>query len=58
MRRENWLHFHGERDSRLGREITAELRAAFYQETPAWKRSVVARCLEIQRQAVAGLAGA
>ena len=57
LRRENWLHFHGDRESRLGRNITAEIREAFYQETAAWKDSIVERCIEIQRKAAAGLAG-
>ncbi len=56
MRRENWLQFHGDRESRQGRDIVAGLRAAFYGETPAWKRSIVERSLEMQAKAVAALA--
>lgn len=40
LRQETWLHFHGDRDSALGREIEARNRAAFYTETDEWKQMI------------------
>ncbi len=56
LRKDNWLHLHGELDSELGRSIKAELRAAFYPDADDWKEMIWARGLEVINQAIAGLA--
>jgi hypothetical protein len=56
VRADNWLHVHGELRSDRGRDIKAEIRAAFYPETDEWKRRVFARALDVLDRALAGLA--
>lgn len=55
IRADNWLRIHGELDSELGRSIKAEIRRAFYPDTDQWKRSVIARSVEVYRRMLAGL---
>ena len=43
VRADNWLYVHGKVDSPLGRDIKAQIRAAFYQEKDDWKEMVVER---------------
>ena len=43
VRADNWLYVHGDLDSKQGREIKAQIRAAFYQEHDDWKDMVVER---------------
>jgi Protein of unknown function (DUF2817) len=43
VRADNWLYVHGKIDSPQGREIKAQIRAAFYQEKDDWKDMVVER---------------
>jgi len=40
LRRDNWLYMFGSFDDERARAIKAEVRDAFYVETPEWKRSV------------------
>jgi len=54
---DNWLRFHGDRDSDRGREIKANVRAAFYQDADDWKQMIWDRALATQRMALTGLAG-
>ena len=55
---DNWLHFHGELASPLGRAIQARMRRAFYPDTDEWRATCYPRALEIMGQALAGLAAA
>jgi hypothetical protein len=56
LRADNWLHCHGTVESPLGKEIKAQIRAAFYGETDGWKQDVWERAMETQRLALNGLA--
>jgi len=58
LRADNWLHVHGRLDSREGREIKAQIRAAFYQEKADWKEMVLERSLDVLRRMLSGLAEA
>jgi hypothetical protein len=55
LRADNWLHLHGDLDSARGREIKAQIRAAFYQDADDWKEAIWQRGLDTQRLALAGL---
>ncbi len=55
LRADNWLHLYGDVDSELGREIKAQMRAAFYQDQDDWKSMIFGRSEEITRQALTGL---
>ena len=57
LRADNWLHVHGEVNSKKGRAIKAQIRDAFYQDAPDWKQMVWARAEETLRLAVKGLNG-
>ena len=43
VRADNWLHLHGKLDSPQGKQIKAEIRAAFYPEYDDWKEMVFER---------------
>jgi hypothetical protein len=43
VRADNWLYVHGDLGSAQGREIKAQIRAAFYQEHDDWKQMVAER---------------
>ena len=43
VRADNWLYVHGDVASKQGREIKAQIRAAFYQEHDDWKQMVAER---------------
>lgn len=53
---DNWLHLRGDVFSPLGQAIKAQIRAAFYPDSDAWRNLCYPRAVEIQRQALAGLA--
>ncbi|MEX0815010.1 MAG: M14 family metallopeptidase [Dongiaceae bacterium] len=57
LRADNWLHLHGDPASAQGREIKGRLRRAFYPDADDWKQMVWKRAAEVQRRALAGLAG-
>jgi len=57
IRGDNWLHQHGTLDSPLGREIKAQIRAAFYDDAETWHALVLEQALDAQRRALRGLAG-
>lgn len=52
---DNWLRFHGDRDSARGRDIKRKVRDAFYQDADDWKQMVWDRALDTQRRAIRGL---
>jgi hypothetical protein len=56
LRADAWLHAHGDLDSPLGREIKAQMRAAFYGDADDWKGMVAGQSLLACKQALAGLA--
>jgi len=53
---DNWLHLRGDVFSPLGQAIKAQIRAAFYPDNDDWRNLCYPRAVEIQRQALAGLA--
>ncbi len=55
---DNWLHLRGDVFSPLGRQIKAQIRAAFYPDSDAWRGLCYPRAVEIQKQALAGLSAA
>ena len=57
VRADNWLHHHGTVESGQGREIKAQIRAAFYGDADDWKDMVFGQAVDAQRCALAGLAG-
>ncbi|HUH85297.1 MAG TPA: M14 family metallopeptidase [Stellaceae bacterium] len=57
IRADNWLHHHGTLESALGREIKAQIRAAFYDGSEAWQALVLEQAIDAQRRALRGLAG-
>ncbi|MDP6708814.1 MAG: M14 family metallopeptidase [Alphaproteobacteria bacterium] len=56
IRADNWLHCHGDLESRAGHAIKANIREMFYPATDGWKELVYRRGLEVQEQALQGLA--
>ncbi|MGO8914474.1 MAG: M14 family metallopeptidase [Stellaceae bacterium] len=57
LRADNWLHHHGTLESAQGREIKAQMRAAFYGDADDWKDMIFEQAADAQRRALAGLAG-
>ena len=53
---DNWLHLRGYVFSPLGQAIKAQIRAAFYPDSDDWRNLCYPRAVEIQQQALAGLA--
>jgi hypothetical protein len=56
LRADNWLHAHGDPASPQGQAIKAQIRAAFYVDTDAWRGMVLGQSLVATRQALGGLA--
>ncbi|MBX3499221.1 MAG: M14 family metallopeptidase [Alphaproteobacteria bacterium] len=54
---DNWLHLHGDPRSKQGEEIRRQVRDAFYPDSADWRDLCYPRAVEIQRAALAGLAG-
>ena len=57
LRADQWLENHPEAPAAQRAAIKRATRDAFYTDTPAWKRQVVAQAHEAALQALAGLAG-
>jgi len=55
---DNWLHIHGDPQSETGRAIKQRIRDAFYCDRDDWRDKCYPRAVEIQKQALAGLATA
>lgn len=55
---DNWLHIHGDPKSEQGRAIKRRVRDAFYCDRDDWRDACYPRAVEIQHQALAGLAAA
>lgn len=55
IRADNWLHVHGTVDSTKGREIKAEIRAAFYPDKDDWKAMVFDRAVDVLERTTASL---
>jgi len=55
LRADAWLHAYGDPRSEEGRQIKAQMRAAFYCETDYWKGMVAGQSLIACRQALGGL---
>jgi hypothetical protein len=56
LQADNWLHVHGDVDSKLGREIKADVRLRLYPDEDDWKEMVWVRARQIVRRALRGLA--
>ena len=57
LRADNWVHRHGDPDSKKGRAIKEEIREAFYPAKHDWKDLVWERAVETQLKALKGLDG-
>ena len=57
LRADQWLENHPEAPAAQRAALKRATRDAFYTDTPAWKRQVVAQAHEAALQALAGLAG-
>ncbi len=53
---DNWLHIHGDPRSEEARAIKQRIRNAFYCDRDDWRDTCYPRAVEIQQQALAGLA--
>jgi hypothetical protein len=58
LRGDHWLHQHPEAPPALAAQIRAQLLAAFYTDTDAWKGQVISQARQSMFQAVDGLAAA
>lgn len=56
LRGEQWLRRHPEAPAELADAIRAEVKRAFFTDTPQWKEAIVAQAREAMFQAVDGLA--
>jgi hypothetical protein len=57
LRADNWLHLHGNPDSKLGRSIKAEIRKRLYPDEDDWKEMVALRSQHVLKRSVNGLNG-
>jgi hypothetical protein len=55
LRADHWLHQHPEADAALAQAIKADLKAAFYVDTDAWRGQIVSQARQALFQAVDGL---
>ena len=55
LRAEHWLHIHPEAPPALAAQIKAQMLAAFYTDTDAWKGQIIAQARQALFQAVQGL---
>jgi hypothetical protein len=55
VRADNWVHIHGDLASKQGKEIKAQIRAAFYQEKDDWKTMVFERAVDVAERTMKGL---
>jgi hypothetical protein len=56
VRAEQWLHVHPEAGAELRAAIKAQMLAAFYTDTDAWRHAILTQGREALRQAADGLA--
>ena len=56
LQADNWVHLRGDPDSKLGRNIKAEIRERLYPDDDDWRESVWTRSRQILCNAVTGLA--
>ncbi len=57
LRADHWLHKHPEAPAELAAGIRAQMMAAFYTDTDAWRGQIVSQARQAMFQAVDGLAG-
>lgn len=55
VRADNWVHIHGELESKQGKEIKAQIRAAFYPDKDDWKKMAFDRAIDVAERAMKGL---
>jgi hypothetical protein len=55
LRADNWLHLHGDPETRAGKAIRATMREMFYPAAADWKELVLPRAIQVQEQALKGL---
>jgi len=55
LRAEHWLHIHPEAPPALAAQIKAQMLAAFYTDTDAWKGQIIAQARQALFQAAQGL---
>lgn len=57
LRAEHWLNIHPEAPAELAAQIKAQMLAAFYTDTDAWKGQIISQARQSLFQAVDGLTG-
>ena len=57
LRAEHWLNIHPEAPAELAAQIKAQMLAAFYTDTDAWKGQIISQARQSMFQAVDGLSG-
>jgi hypothetical protein len=55
VRADNWVHVHGDLQNAKGKEIKAQIRAAFYPDKDDWKSMVFERAADVAERAMRGL---
>ena len=55
LRAEHWLNIHPEAPAELAAQIKAQMLAAFYTDTDAWKGQIISQARQALVQAAAGL---
>ena len=55
VRADNWVHVHGDLSSPKGKEIKAQIRAAFYPDKDDWKKMVFDRAVDVAERTMRGL---
>ena len=55
VRADNWVHVHGDLSSAQGKEIKAQIRAAFYPDKDDWKKMVFDRAVDVAERTMQGL---
>jgi hypothetical protein len=55
VRADNWVHIHGDLQTKQGKEIKAQIRAAFYPDKDDWKKMVFDRAVDVAERAMRGL---
>jgi len=55
LRKDNWLHTLAGSGHKMAESIRREIRAAFYPDTPEWKRAVWGHAKQVVDQALAAL---
>jgi hypothetical protein len=54
---ERWLHYHGDRNTKTGQEISATMRAAFYPDSEEWRTAITTTARLVVQQVLDHVGG-